>query len=250
MFCAACCDSSAGQQIENTVVPAAEPLVLAEQFTKSAPAAEAAPTVVQDEGKVVTEVATPAAEAAPAPAEFTVTLSGPNHGLSINMLNPDALLIGQVLSAGGAATWNKSCKESEKLMKMDRIMKVDGHTGTSPELAKELSEPKEHVLTIKRPKELQIVVDTNEFSQSLGVSLKFEPEATEFLGFLILAVKEDGAMKAHNDKNPDKAVGVSDRIVGIQSASGVFVAGQDDMVQALKDAKTSGKLSIKVHTWA
>eukprot|EP00933_Yihiella_yeosuensis_P076557 TRINITY_DN8638_c0_g1_i11.p1 TRINITY_DN8638_c0_g1~~TRINITY_DN8638_c0_g1_i11.p1 ORF type:complete len:241 (+),score=40.35 TRINITY_DN8638_c0_g1_i11:134-856(+) len=184
---------------------------------------------------------------------FSVVLSE-RHGLHVTALDQDAnsCFITGISKGSDAAAWNSNCEDNQKLMRMDCIYEVDGFQGSTSDLKQRLFKDPANVqvpmqIKVKRPTTKFIEID--DFSQPLGLALKYEPEEEYFIGFLIVGIKDESAVAAYNGKNPKDPIRISDRIVGVKAVDRNYVETDKSMVQAMKDAKQVGYLSLKICSW-
>eukprot|EP00931_Biecheleriopsis_adriatica_P073556 TRINITY_DN47819_c0_g1_i1.p1 TRINITY_DN47819_c0_g1~~TRINITY_DN47819_c0_g1_i1.p1 ORF type:complete len:229 (+),score=45.36 TRINITY_DN47819_c0_g1_i1:129-815(+) len=221
------CCSSADDEPQITVNPSAS-------WEAAPKPADSAPSVVQ-------KVAPAEPPRQPSPytwdASFTrkdVT-SGDWLGLVLDLSDDTTCLVKEV--DGGLAADYNAAKPSNPIQMFDRIVKVNGTTGSAKWIAAELgSQQSSFTLTLMRPQERNIHLES---STDLGVMVKYKKGS---MGFWAHAI-EAGKMQVWNQEHPDQQLKVFDRVVAI---NGKFGMGPD-LLAALK---TDGPVQLTVMSYS
>jgi len=150
-------------------------------------------------------------------------------------LNLDALDICGIIP-GCVQEWNDSRPEPERLLVHDRIVEVNGVSGSIARILASLMTTEEWKMTISRPTELRVSVDCAKLS-SLGVGLKHSTNSNT----LLITEVGDGAIREWNSAAPGAKVCKHDRIISVNGICG----GARSLLTAAASAG-EGKLDLTV----
>jgi C-terminal processing protease CtpA/Prc len=147
---------------------------------------------------------------------FTVTVhkSGKGFGLDISWHDGITLLIGKVKD-GPVADWNRREGRipSDTVMRGDRIIEVNGVSGSSSELLTALRNSTEQTLRIKRLLEFMIVVASKE-GETHGLDFDISPVGE----LLVKRVHRGLVAEANKIARSDNEIRPGDRIVAVNGA--------------------------------
>lgn len=133
---------------------------------------------------------------------YTITFPKPAHsmtGVTFDGVD-DLLVISEFAEESFMAEWNSSRSANDPLVirQMDRVISVNGRSGTSEDMEVCFYEEETVKLVLQRPRYLTMQVK-NKAGKSLG--LEVEP-CKNSLGLVILDVKDDGIIAKYNQQAP------------------------------------------------
>ncbi|CAE8723496.1 unnamed protein product [Polarella glacialis] len=144
---------------------------------------------------------------------FVVELAksqGTSIGFGLNFRDTGILLITEVTAGSLAAEWNARRTVKQRIRGMDRIVKVNGASGSSSALTEKLKSDENCVLTLMHPREFKVSLDKR--GKPLGLTLETR---TDNLGLKIKSIAQNGAVTDWNSANPARALAISQRIVEV-----------------------------------
>eukprot|EP00933_Yihiella_yeosuensis_P077534 TRINITY_DN8806_c2_g1_i1.p1 TRINITY_DN8806_c2_g1~~TRINITY_DN8806_c2_g1_i1.p1 ORF type:complete len:242 (-),score=55.75 TRINITY_DN8806_c2_g1_i1:349-1074(-) len=154
---------------------------------------------------------------------------GQKLGIEVDNVTDDDQLVIKEIGAGVLQNWNSRAPDNQVVKVRDRIVAVNGQSGSSQELSKSLGNGASQLkLTFQRPAELTVSIKRpGEF----GVKLVYKKAS---LGLLIKEIYDGGLFHKWNKENPSKMLHDSDRIVSINGKT----LGPIELVQMMKDEKS------------
>lgn len=182
------------------------------------------------------------------PSTFTASVDcRPTQELGITLESYDETrcIIADIKPNGAVATWNSRCKPQQVVKKGDCLLGVNGHSGTSHEIASKLVSEKDKeprlILLVKRGVVLNVNIVRRNPGQSVGLGLDRHDD--DVLGIRITDVNENSLIGDYNDHNRHQ-VRESDRIVSVN--------GFTDLPEILRQLRKTDiiDLNMEILTWS
>lgn len=164
---------------------------------------------------------------------------GGNLGWDFDVLDRDRFIITSIWKDGLIDNWNCHSPPPRQVRPMDRLVMVNGQSGTIDYLMQKLDNQQQLKLTLTRPRELHVTLEKSS-RKPLGVSLGVDDFS---MGILVMNVKDGGALKAWNDQSRENAVSASDRIISVNGH-------EDSGRRLLQMISDSDVLHLKVLSWS
>mmetsp|Transcript_23885 Transcript_23885/g.51980 ORF Transcript_23885/g.51980 Transcript_23885/m.51980 type:complete len:219 (-) Transcript_23885:96-752(-) len=145
---------------------------------------------------------------------------GSNVGVAFDVQDKSHPVVKEVFG-GLLEMWNSSCLPEQEVKVFDRLVEVDGKSGSKMDLCDRLSEQKDAmtgtmVLKFARPKEKKVTLKKKE-GKDFGVTLNYYKSSMKVI---IAGVEPNGITADWNEQHPDTPVLADDVIVEVNGVSG------------------------------
>mmetsp|Transcript_5826 Transcript_5826/g.10492 ORF Transcript_5826/g.10492 Transcript_5826/m.10492 type:complete len:250 (+) Transcript_5826:81-830(+) len=169
-------------------------------------------------------------------------------GLQLEVADPQLCLVAAVKGDGMVAQWNAT-SALQQVVSFDRLLKVNGETGTASELVAKACASRRLVLSFQRPRSFQVRIHRK--GRPLGLRIAVNSERTSSIA--VSQVEADGAVEDWNRRHPSLALQQGDRILDVLPAGEpAFVEQGTATAEAagvLKTLQTHDDVCLTVLSW-